>query len=426
MANLSAVRGSLRPGPTWSAGGFGQRERRRSLAQALCVTLGLGTGLSLPHVPLHPMIGADRTANLLFTLGFGVIGLVSIIFSLLFLVVQWAATTFTPRLGLFRDDPLVWRTFAFSLGVFVFCIAAALTIVSRTEVSMAVPVIAMILALVTLAFMYTLQSRAFSSIQLGPCLHAISSRTRHVVDTVYDRPLGDTDAARSSRPAEADGAPVPWPGHGAVLCGIDVPTLVEVARAHDCLIVLCQAPGQLLVRNRPVARVHAGNAGNAGTLPSDVLLAALAPGVERTFDQDPEIGIRLLADIALRGLSPAINDPATAVQALDHIEDLLLLLADRELDVGHIRDAEGTLRLIVPVPDWDRYVRTALDDVINSAQTVPLALHRIRLLLQHVLDAGPETRRPQLRERLTLVEQLLARSSPATSAPAPAVDTDKK
>lgn len=387
------------------------------------MTVGLGAGLLLPHVALHPMIGAERTAELLFALGFGVIGLVSIIFSLLFLVVQWAATTFTPRLGLFRDDPLVWRTFAFSLGVFVFCIAAGLSIVSRTEVSIAVPVIAMILALATLAFMYTLQSRAFASIQLGPCLHAISSRTRHVVNAVYARPLSDEDPARSSLPAEADGHTVIWPHHGAVLCGIDVPTLVEVARTHDCLIVLCQAPGQLLVRNRPVARIH------AGTLPPDVsspdaLLAALAPGVERTFDQDPEIGMRLLADIALRGLSPAINDPATAVQALDHIEDLLLLLADRELDVGQVHDADGTLRVMVPGPDWDRYVRTALDDVINSAQTVPLALHRIRLLLQHVLDAGPETRRPQLRERLTRVEQLIARCFPVSSAPTPVADTE--
>ncbi|MCM2416848.1 DUF2254 family protein [Streptomyces sp. RKAG293] len=384
----------------------------------LCVTVGLGAGLLLPHVALHPMIGADRAADLLFALGFGVIGLVSIIFSLLFLVVQWAATTFTPRLGLFRDDPIVWRTFAFSLGVFVFCIAAALSIISRTEVSIAVPVIAMILALVTLAFMYTLRSRAFASIQLGPCLHAISDRTRHVVNTVHDRPLGDQASAGSGLPAEADGSPVLWPDYGAVLCGIDVPTLVEVARTHDCLIVLCQAPGQLLVRNRPVARIH------AGTLPPDALLAALAPGVERTFDQDPEIGMRLLADIALRGLSPAINDPATAVQALDHIEDLLLLLADRDLDVGRVHDADGTLRVMVPGPDWDRYLSTALDDVINSAQTIPLALHRIRLLLQHVLDAGPETRRPQLRERLTRVEQLIARCFPASSAPNPAADTD--
>lgn len=418
VANLSAAGGNRRTAPAWSVDGFGHRARRRGLAQAVCVAVGLGAGLSLPHLTLHPTMGADRAADLLFSLGFGVIGLVSLIFSLLFLVVQWAATTFTPRLGLFRDDPLVWRTFAFALGVFVFCMTSALSLGTRTDVSVMVPSIALALALVALVLMYTLQNRAFASIQLGPCLHAITSRSQRVIASVYDRPPGDGKPAGPAPPPEAEGTPVTWPGPGAVLCGIDVPALVEAARAHDCLIVLCQATGQLLVRDRPVAYVH------AGTLPPGVIVAALTPGVERGFDQNPEFGVRLLADIALRGLSPAINDPATSVQALDHIEDLLLLLAAQDLDVGRARDPEGTSRVFVPLPDWERYVRTALDDVINSARNVPLALQRIRLLLRHVLDAGPESRRPALRERLGWVEHLLELGFPAGLAATPAADTD--
>ena len=61
-------------------------------------------------------------------MGFGVLGLVTIIFSLLFLVVQWAFTSLSPRLTLFRDDPIVWRTFAFAVGVFVFSVTTALVI----------------------------------------------------------------------------------------------------------------------------------------------------------------------------------------------------------------------------------------------------------------------------------------------------------
>ncbi|MCZ4125153.1 DUF2254 family protein [Streptomyces sp. H39-S7] len=418
MANLSAADGSRRTDPTWSVDGFGHRARRRTLAQGLCVTVGLGTGLLLPHLTVHPMIGADRGADLLPSLGFGVIGLVSIIFSLLFLVVQWAATTFSPRLGLFRDDPLVWRSFAFALGVFVFCVTSALSLGTRTEVSIVVPSIAMVLVLVALVFLYTLQSRAFASIQLGPCLHAITGRSHRVIATVYDRPPGDEKAAGPTLPPATGGTPVTWPGPGAVLRGIDMPALVEAARAHDCLIVLCQATGQLLIRGRPVAHIHGGR------LPEDVILAALTPGVERGFDRNPEFGLRLLADIALRGLSPAINDPATSVQALDHIEDLLLLLAAQDLDVGETRDSEGTSRVWVPLPDWGRYVRTALVDVINCAQTAPLVLQRIRLLLRHVLDAGPETRRPLLRERLAWVERLVERGFPVAPASTLAAGTD--
>ena len=131
------------------------------------------------------MLPSGSVLNLLFTIGFGVVGLVSLIYSLLFLVVQWAGTTFTLRLGLFREDPAVWRTFAFSLGVFIYCITAALTIGTRTQVSLAVPVSAILLALLALGFMYSVQTRAFASIQLGPCLDTIATRTRRALTTVH-------------------------------------------------------------------------------------------------------------------------------------------------------------------------------------------------------------------------------------------------
>ena len=197
-----------------------------------------------------------------------------------------------------------------------------------------------------------------------------------------------------------------WPGPAAVLCTIDLPALIRAARTHDCLVVLNRAPGQPLVRNAPVAHVHGGD------LPPRTLLATLTTGVERTFDQDPGFGLRLLADIAMRGLSPAINDPATAAQALDHIEDLLLLLAARDLDVGQARDAEGTLRVVVPLPDWTQYVRTALDDVIASALNTPLALERLRQLLRQLHQACPPPRRAVLEDRLHWVQSTLATGFP--------------
>ncbi|BFV61160.1 hypothetical protein KCMC57_up62640 [Kitasatospora sp. CMC57] len=165
-----------------------------------------------------------------------------------------------------------------------------------------------------------------------------------------------------------------------------------------------------------MAHVHGGD------LPSHTLLATLATGVERTFDQDPGFGLRLLADIAMRGISSAINDPATAVQALDHIEDLLLVLAGQDLDVSQARDAEGTLRVVVPVPDWAHYVRTALDDVITSALNSPLALERLLRLLQHLVRACLPPRRAVLDERLELVQRTLATDFPHIWASISATD----
>ena len=76
----------------------------------------------------------------LVAVGFGTLGLVSIIFSLLFLVVQWAFGSLSPRLNLFRDDPIVWRTFGLAIGIFVFSVTAALAIGNDPKVSVIVPI----------------------------------------------------------------------------------------------------------------------------------------------------------------------------------------------------------------------------------------------------------------------------------------------
>ena len=98
-------------------------------------------------------------------------------------------------------------------------------------------------------------------------------------------------------------------------------------------------------------------------LPEAALRRAVQLQRERTFEQDPKYALRLLVDIAIKALSPAINDPTTAVQALDHIEDLLRRLASRRLDVGQVQDGDGTLRLIFPTPTWGDFLMLAFDEI---------------------------------------------------------------
>jgi uncharacterized membrane protein len=83
---------------------------------------------------------------------------------------------------------------------------------------------------------------------------------------------------------------------------------------------------------------------------------------ERTFEQDPKYALRLLVDIAIKALSPAINDPTTAVQALDHIAALLRRIGEPHLAVGQVRDEGGALRVIFPTPTWEDFLRLACDE----------------------------------------------------------------
>ena len=133
-------------------------------------------------------MASARVTDTLVAVGFGVLGLVTVIFSLLFLVVQWAFTSLSPRLTLFRDDPIVWRTFALAVGVFVFSVTTALVIGDQEKVSVIVPVAEMVAVLAALALIRTLQVKAFASIQLAPTLAAIAGQGRGIIDDLYPRP----------------------------------------------------------------------------------------------------------------------------------------------------------------------------------------------------------------------------------------------
>jgi uncharacterized membrane protein len=102
-----ACRAGLARGPVRGRFGRPRRRLRTNLAQLLFAMAGLGLGLLLPRITVAPTVASTRVTEALIGVGSGVLGLVSIIFSLLFLVVQWAFSNLSPRLDLFRDDPIV-------------------------------------------------------------------------------------------------------------------------------------------------------------------------------------------------------------------------------------------------------------------------------------------------------------------------------
>src|SRR5262249_6994165 len=120
--------------------------------------------------------------------------------------------------------------------------------------------------------------------------------------------------------------------------------------------------------------------------------------------------IFLLVDIAIRALSPAINDPATAVQALDHIEDLLLRLARRRLEIGAYRDGEGDLRLVVPFPAWEDFLMLGLEEIRHYGASSKHLTRRMAPLPGDLLDAARPERRQALRREKERLEAVIEKS----------------
>jgi uncharacterized membrane protein len=95
------------------------------------------------------------------------------------------------------------------------------------------------------------------------------------------------------------------------------------------------------------------------------LLGSVVLGQERTMHQDPAFAFRILVDIAIKALSPAINDPTSAVMAIDQLHELLSFLGSRHLEVGQHRDVGGRVRLVVEMPGWEDYVSLAVDELCD-------------------------------------------------------------
>lgn len=371
-----------------------RRGLRATTVQLLYALVAFALGLAVPQISIGATVPTDRATEALVATGIGVVTFIGIVYSLLFLVVQFGTTTFTPRLNLFRDAPIVSHTFAFYIGILIFAFTAAFSIGRDERTTGLVPIALVLLLLVAIALFRQLQTAAFRSIQLASTLEQVSERGREVIDHLYVP--SDEAHVRAAGPGVADPHhEVLWPHRYAVLQVIDVPPLLRRAQHEDVTIEFRVRPGQTLVEHGVVAVVHGG--------PTSVfdhdILAKLSAGNERTFEQDPLLALRVLADIALRAVSSAINDPSTAVQALDAIDSLLRTLTTRQLDIGHVHDSDSQLRVVVPMPTWDDFVAVALDEVIATRTSSIHLRQRLQRLLDELTECAPPEAHATLRTR---------------------------
>jgi len=378
-----------------------KRRLRAGVLQLLAAVIAIGLAFLVPQIPIGFEISTTRVTEMLIAVGAATVAFVGIVYSLLFLVVQFGSTTFTPRLNLFRDDPIVWRSFAFYTAVVVYAFTASLVIGQDETTSGAVPIVAFVAVLTSIALYRRLTMGAFTSIQLAPALAQIARRGREVIDGLYilDAPASDReDSPDRAGAASTTGRPVReirWSRAGAVLQIIDVPRVLRAAEQTKAVIDFKVGSGEAIAEGAVVAVVT----GQAEPELEHAVVDALTVGDERTFEQDPAFALRLLADIALRALSPAVNDPTTAVQALDAMDGVLRTLATRKLAVGRVADHHGTLRITLVLPTWEDYLAVALDEIIALREVSPNVSRRILRLLDELEAIAPTTRHPALTAR---------------------------
>lgn len=385
------------------------------LVQLVYLAVAVAVAYAVPEMDVGVTVSGEEARAFLIGVGAAMVPFIGIVFSLLFLVVQFGTTTFTPRLNIFRDSPIVWHAFAFFVALLVYCFTASFAIGRDEDVSVLVPIMTMLLVLAALAVFRNLQTSAFRSIQLATALSQVANRGREVILGIYPDEL---DVAGAEQDAQADwrtDAPegvreVRWPGRSQVLQVIDVPRLMRIAEKEGVLIECHASAGEILRERSVVVVIH----GEANEGAEEEILKALTAGRERTFEQDPAFAFRILADIALRALSPAVNDPTTASDALDASDEMLRLLATRYIDVGCERDSRGIARVILNLPSWEDYVALTLDELISVGLKSIQVRARLDRLLVELLEVTPHELQPPLQRRLERVRS----ASPVVGAEA--------
>jgi uncharacterized membrane protein len=246
-------------------------------------------------------------------------------------------------------------------------------------------------------------------LHLTRMLFFTGDQARKVINSIYP-PIDSLDS--STRSGDFRALPhsqiLTHQGEPRTVQTIDVTHLTELATAHDGVIEMLVEVGDAVIDSTPLLRHYCGRQ------PGDVreLRHAITLGDERTFDQDPKYAIRLLVDIAIKAVSPAVNDPTTAVQVLDHIQDLLLRLGRRRLEIGEFRDNHGYLRLVVLFPSWEDFLRLALDEIQFYGASSVQVMRRMKALINDLIAALPEERRAALRYWEQRLSSTIARSFP--------------
>jgi uncharacterized membrane protein len=320
----------------------------------------------------------------------GMMALTAIVFAVAFVVVQFSAAAYSPRVvvWLIRD-----RTLFHMLGVFIATFIYSLFTLAWIDRSGSgtVPMLSVLLVGVLVIASMLLFARLverLNDLQINSVLCIIGDSGRDVIKTMFqplksrhENPPGETPA--TTAPAGSRMQKLRYSGPPRTITRFDTDRLVRQAQQAQGFIVMACAVGDTLVEGDTLLDVH----GAVAQLAERDLVAAIHLAKERTFEQDPKYPIRLLVDIAIRALSPAVNDPTTAVQTIDQIEDLLRRLGRSELDVGRCRDANGTLRLVYTVPTWDDYLALAFDEIRQFGAGSVQVLRRLRSALISVAES---------------------------------------
>jgi uncharacterized membrane protein len=357
---------------------------------------------------------ADAARQILTALAAAVITVVGLVFSITIVSLTLASTQFGPRMlrNFIRD-----RGTQVTLGTFVATfVYAILTLgsVAHGEHGTFVPhlsiTVALALVLVDLGVLIFFIHHMATSIQLPQVIAGIAGDLSDAIDreVASERPATTVEVGPSETEIrfrlEIDGAPVAATTSG-YLQFVGYGTLIEIASQADAVIELMYRPGHFVVEGLPLARVWPAA---AAPKVARALERAHVTGAHRTLAQDLAFAIDQLVEIAIRALSPAVNDTFTALTCIDWLGDALCKVTAKWNPRQVQRDRQGNLRVIAALPSYQRLVDRAFDKIRQAGRGMPAVMIRQLDALSKIMEY---TTTPEQRDVLLQQAQMTRRSS---------------
>jgi uncharacterized membrane protein len=348
-------------------------------------------------------VDADTARTVLSTMASSLFTSVVFVCTALLVAVQLASAALTPRIiGLVFRDPIT--KFSLTMLVFTFTFSLAALIRIQSNVPLLTAHFAAYVSLIALGVLFYLIDHLGKALRPSGALRAVAWLGGQVIDSVYPQGFSENEEESATSAAHIPGgeptATIPSVADGVVLA-FDHQGLLNLAQAADCIIELVPQVGDHVAVGDPLFRTFQGGA----ALSPEALCQAVFVGQERGLEHDPTFAFRVMVDIANKGLSPAINDPTTAVLALDQIHFLLRKVGNRRLDTGLVRDASGRLRLLYRTPDWGDFVCLAVTEIRHfGAASIQIA-RRLRAMMENLILTLPPARATLLRRELELLHR---------------------
>jgi len=324
-------------------------------------------------------------------------------FGSLLVAIQIAGGQLTPRIiatTLLRDNVV-----RYSVGLFVFTLVLAVGALNRLEepVRQFVALVVAVFGVACIADFLFLIDYAARLLRPVSIVARIGNEGIEVIKSVYPHPTQRADSAELRGELGDPGRLVTHQGLSEIVLAIDLPTLVALARRHDGVIEFMPQVGDFVATDEPLFVLYGG----AAAITDEALRATVAFGPERTLEQDPMFAFRILVDVGLKALSPAINDPTTAVLAIDQVHRLLRVLGRRHLRPDVMLDAAGRPRVIFRTPNWEDFVHVACSEIRACGADNLQVARRLRAMLQNLMQVLPPHRHDTLSEELGRLDRTI-------------------